>query len=315
MIGYIGINIDTDNIKYEEEKTYNHPVKFFATHFDVIHYPYNPKYTGYVIAEIFSEPKESETSHWIETDEFKVIKIIPNFNDTEHKIPFPDGKNVIEIAIPNGNGDIILQTILYIKNNLLHRESDLPALMRNNNDAEWFVDGVRHRESMKPAIMRCNGRGKEYYVHGIRQPYPDKSDSDDEKQTDDVTQIIKDENKRYFQAIYIDHENNIRTHTGRFSGTHSKQAASKAFTSICIQIKKHGQIPEKLIYCMYDIKSKNKYIYEGRRIKLDMPEKITIKRPTDSKPMDIIYNYSNDVRKFSDDDDPTYQMLANYLVE
>jgi hypothetical protein len=126
--------------------------------------------------------------------------------------------------------------------------------------------------------------------------------------------ITNDENKRYFQAIYIDHENIIRAYTDRFSGTQSKQAASKAFRSIFNEFKKHEKLPEKIIYCMYDIKSKNKYYYEGCKIKLDTPEKVTIKSPTGGKPMDIIFNYINDVKKLSDDV-PEYQILANYLIE
>ena len=314
MIGYIGINIQTDKIIYEEGMTYNIPILFFTTHFDVIHYPYNPSYTGYIVAEILGEPKESYNTYWLQADKFKVIKIIPDFNHTEYEISFSDGRNMVEITIPNKNGDINLQTIFYIKQNRLHRDSDLPALIRDNSVTEWFVNGIRHRDDNKPAIIRNYGLC-EYFIHGIRQSSPVKTNQLESEDYKSFEKIKLEEKKRYFNTLYIDHENNIRVYDiNVFSGTKPKKAAEKAFTHIYEIFKNLEILPENIIFCMYEINSNKKYYYDGRRIKLDTPEVVTIKNHTGGKPINIIYNHFNDIRRLSDEI-PEYQMLMNYIIE
>jgi len=39
----------------------------------------------------------------------------------------------------------------------LHRENDLPAIIRSDGTKQWWINGKLHRENDKPAIIRSNG--------------------------------------------------------------------------------------------------------------------------------------------------------------
>ena len=49
----------------------------------------------------------------------------------------------------------------------LHRDFDLPALIWENGQVEWWWHGVPHRNAAGPALIRPDG-GLEYYLHGTR---------------------------------------------------------------------------------------------------------------------------------------------------
>jgi hypothetical protein len=47
----------------------------------------------------------------------------------------------------------------------LHRENDLPAIIRCDGTKQWWINGKLHRENDKPAIIRANGV-KEWWFNG-----------------------------------------------------------------------------------------------------------------------------------------------------
>ena len=47
----------------------------------------------------------------------------------------------------------------------LHRDGGLPAVVRDNGDQEWWVNGKRHRDGGLPAIELANG-SKEWLIYG-----------------------------------------------------------------------------------------------------------------------------------------------------
>lgn len=49
----------------------------------------------------------------------------------------------------------------------LHRDNDLPAVIRPDGTKEWWSRGERHRDNNLPAILHVNGDG-EYYQHGYK---------------------------------------------------------------------------------------------------------------------------------------------------
>ena len=52
----------------------------------------------------------------------------------------------------------------YDENRLLHRDADLPAVVRTDGTKEWFQHGERHRDNDLPAVERPDG-SKEWYQH------------------------------------------------------------------------------------------------------------------------------------------------------
>jgi hypothetical protein len=121
--------------------------------------------------------------------------------------------------------------------------------------------------------------------------------------------------KRYFKCIMIGVDGSAVSN-GRYSGKKPKQAASKACTRLYDDMKKSGQAPEQIIFGMHECtranKKKKKYFYVGKRIALEQPEEVTIKK-NDGKEMVIQYHFNNDVRKLTDIDNcQEYGLLANY---
>ena len=47
----------------------------------------------------------------------------------------------------------------------LHRENDLPAIVRSDGTKQWWINGKLHRENDLPAIIRSNGV-KEWWING-----------------------------------------------------------------------------------------------------------------------------------------------------
>ena len=72
----------------------------------------------------------------------------------------------------NNNNDIYDECVSdsgnrhYYKNQLLHRDDDLPAVEYSNGDKHWYKDGKRHRENDLPSIEYSNGT-KKWYKNGI----------------------------------------------------------------------------------------------------------------------------------------------------
>lgn len=68
------------------------------------------------------------------------------------------------------NGEIIqysLNTKIWTKDGVLHRDNDLPAVIHANGSEEWWFNGKRHRNNNLPAIIKVNGV-QEWWVNGIR---------------------------------------------------------------------------------------------------------------------------------------------------
>jgi hypothetical protein len=65
--------------------------------------------------------------------------------------------------------------IFWLKNKKLHRDDDLPALIRVNGDQVWFQNGLIHRDANKPAKKTCIMYY--WFNHGIMthymRPFPD----------------------------------------------------------------------------------------------------------------------------------------------
>jgi hypothetical protein len=55
---------------------------------------------------------------------------------------------------------------LWHKNNVLHREDDLPAAIRSDGTYEWWYNGLRHRNN-GPAYIEPNG-SRYFYENGLR---------------------------------------------------------------------------------------------------------------------------------------------------
>jgi hypothetical protein len=49
----------------------------------------------------------------------------------------------------------------------LHRENDLPAIIRWNGTQEWYKNGKLHRDGDLPAIIGAN-RFQAWYKNGIQ---------------------------------------------------------------------------------------------------------------------------------------------------
>jgi hypothetical protein len=60
----------------------------------------------------------------------------------------------------------------WYKDDLLHRDGDLPAIEYANGDKEWWVEGKRHRDGGLPAVEWSNGQ-KQWWVNDkfIRNNY------------------------------------------------------------------------------------------------------------------------------------------------
>ena len=50
---------------------------------------------------------------------------------------------------------------------ILHRDNDLPAIIYNNGDKEWYKNSKLHRDNDLPAIIRADGT-QEWWIYGIQ---------------------------------------------------------------------------------------------------------------------------------------------------
>jgi hypothetical protein len=104
---------------------------------------------------------------------------------------------------------------------------------------------------------------------------------------------------RYFKYRYGDAE-----YTGRFRATTPKQAATKAFTSICKSVQAGGGKLGKAAV-EFTIKestrgSKGKeYVYSGKRETLDEPMEVQVGKGDDAKT--ITYKHKNVITKLNQD--------------
>jgi len=51
-------------------------------------------------------------------------------------------------------------SIAHFKNNQLHRDDDLPAIILTDNTRYWYQNGMIHRENDKPAVIYSDGTKK-----------------------------------------------------------------------------------------------------------------------------------------------------------
>jgi antitoxin component YwqK of YwqJK toxin-antitoxin module len=56
-------------------------------------------------------------------------------------------------------------TQYWYKNGKLHRENDLPAKIYSNGSMEWYKNGKRHRDNDLPAVILNSGH-QYWYKHG-----------------------------------------------------------------------------------------------------------------------------------------------------
>jgi len=54
----------------------------------------------------------------------------------------------------------------WLKNELRHRDNDLPAIIYRDGDMSWHVNGKLHRDNDKPAVIYNNGT-RIWYINGI----------------------------------------------------------------------------------------------------------------------------------------------------
>ena len=45
----------------------------------------------------------------------------------------------------------------YYKNNVLHKDKDLPAVIWKSGSRVWYKDGLEHRDNGKPSTIYSNG--------------------------------------------------------------------------------------------------------------------------------------------------------------
>ena len=55
----------------------------------------------------------------------------------------------------------------WYKNGEIHRDNDLPAVIRANGTQKWYKNGNRHRDNDLPAVIFSNG-SQEWYKNGVR---------------------------------------------------------------------------------------------------------------------------------------------------
>lgn len=53
----------------------------------------------------------------------------------------------------------------WLQHGRYHREGDLPAVIWANGDQEWRINGRLHREGNKPTTINSDGSIQEYWVH------------------------------------------------------------------------------------------------------------------------------------------------------
>ena len=58
-----------------------------------------------------------------------------------------------------------LGTQFWYNNDLLHRDDDLPAIIRADGTQYWFINGKSHRDNDLPAIINANGT-QCWYING-----------------------------------------------------------------------------------------------------------------------------------------------------
>jgi len=53
----------------------------------------------------------------------------------------------------------------WLKNELRHRDKDLPAIISSSGNMFWYKNGERHRDNDKPAMVYRNGY-MSWYING-----------------------------------------------------------------------------------------------------------------------------------------------------
>jgi len=74
--------------------------------------------------------------------------------------------------------------ITWFKNDLLHRDNDLPAVIYSDGTKCWYKKGNKHRDNDKPAVINRDSGSKYWYKNGQLHSYNDQPaviDSDGSK--------------------------------------------------------------------------------------------------------------------------------------
>ena len=161
MIGYKAFNNDLTGyggFQYEVGKTYVSD-NIEDSHFYFCQIPldvdifYRPtSYTNYKYALIEASGKIiHETDIYCSfTDNITIIKLLSH-------------EDLINLCIGELKADYGSEgsDILYFKDYKLHRDNDLPAIIRANGTKMWYYEGKKHRENNLPAII--DGDSMEWY--------------------------------------------------------------------------------------------------------------------------------------------------------
>jgi hypothetical protein len=67
--------------------------------------------------------------------------------------------------IVNNNYCVTGPAVIYLKDDMLHREDDLPAIVTPGRQ-EWYYNGRLHRDNGKPSIIWENG-DRDFYNNGV----------------------------------------------------------------------------------------------------------------------------------------------------
>jgi hypothetical protein len=139
--------------------------------------PVTPGTGSYLTREIsknagFNTPAEFHDAHPFESvhhGNYSVVENILGLGDQDvDKSEFTDKPPHKDEVIDHGSG--VVQEYKdgderWYKNDKLHRDGDLPAVIWADGTQEWYKDGKLHRDGDKPAVIEADGT-QEWYQNG-----------------------------------------------------------------------------------------------------------------------------------------------------
>jgi hypothetical protein len=137
---------------------------------------YNPNgATEYAIIEILGDVIHDINYTKSATNKIRIIKkvtkkeMISHFIGLNDNLIYSDSLSNNEIDMTDDSYVIKIQysenkiSNFYFQYNMLHRDDDLPAIIRANGDKEWYIEDNRERvDDDLPTVIRANG-DKEWY--------------------------------------------------------------------------------------------------------------------------------------------------------
>jgi len=143
----------------------------------------------------------------------------------------------------------------------------------------------------------------------IEKKVKEKVEKKVEKKVDEEDNEEEKGGKRTFKCYYDDNKILIDDHDkekmfGRFKGIRPRQAANKAFSSICKKLLKGGEeIFNKdfiftIVECTRNAKKNRKFPYIGRKEKLDKVSEREVKIGGGKETRKIVYKSKNIIKKY-----------------